>query len=211
MAFPKYSQFQLLSVSQGCFSPLVVKKDQRKFWMLLGNQQLSPGKIDCNLDSSNTALPAPQAPFHSKVQRKLQASNFYGPRSHPYTTLIWCYSTDCWAITPDLHPQEKAAAQCWIPLIIISQTGFRPEQSWRTIEVLLDYNLCIIKQTGLRATFASCYHHVFISVAPGKGLYGPGRGPWLLCFFISHKTRTTTETPPWGKSHMWAEQAPCWG
>lgn len=74
--------------------------------------------------------------------------------------LTRCYSTDCCAITPDLHPQEKAAGWCWIPLIIISQTGFRPEQSWRTTEALLDYNLRITKQTGLWTTFASCYHQV---------------------------------------------------
>lgn len=61
-----------------------------------------------------------------------------------------------------------------IPSIIISQTGSRPEQSWRTTEVLWDM---IVKQTGLWATSAFCYHKVLSAWLPGTGLYGPGRAP----------------------------------
>lgn len=52
-----------------------------------------------------------------------------------------------------------------IPSIIISQTGSRPEQSWRTTEALWDR---IMKQTGLWATSASCYHQVLSAWLEGQ-------------------------------------------
>lgn len=76
-----------------------------------------------------------------------------------------------------------------IPSIIISQTGSRPEQSWRTTEVLWDM---IMKQTGLWATSTSCYHQVYQPGSRDRFIW-TWQGPWLLCIFISHNTRTTTE------------------
>lgn len=173
MASSKYSQFQLLWVSQGCFSPLLVKEHQRKPWMLLGNQQFPPGKeVDCYLDSSNISyclwFTSSPGTFPAKAAEKMVGKLFPWPQSHRYTALTWRYSTDCCVITPDLLPQEKAARWCWILLIVISQTGFGPEQSWSTTEVLLDYDLHITKQTGLWATFVSCYHQVLSAWLQGQ-------------------------------------------
>lgn len=60
-----------------------------------------------------------------------------------------------------------------IPPIIISQTGSRPEQSWRTTEVLRDM---IMKQTGLWATSASCYRQVLSAWLQGQ-IYMDLAGP----------------------------------
>ena len=217
MAFARYSQFQLLQVSQGRFSPLLVRKDQRKSWTLLGNQQFSPGKrIDCYLDSSpniSHCLCFASSPGTFPEQ----GCGEDGKKAIPMATVPSPHHAD-----PVLFHWLLCNYSSFTPTgessMVMSDTLDNHQPVWfQAWAQLKDYRSPLRLQSAHReanrfvSNFCLLLSSSFISLAPGTGLHGPGRGPWLLCFFVSHKTGKPAETLSRGKSCRWARQAPRWG
>lgn len=212
MAFSTYSKIQLLWVSWGCFSPLMVRKDQRKPWMLLGNQ-FSPGKrADCYLDSSPNIsyclwfACSPEQCCGEDGKNAIPTATVPSLHHADLVLLHWLLCNYSWftstresttVMSDTLDNHQSNWFQAWAKL----KDYRNPLRLWSAYHEANRFvsNFCLPLSSS------------FISLAPGTGLYGPGRSPWLLCFFISHKTRKTTETLPGGTSCTWAGQAPHWG
>lgn len=183
MTFSMYLQFRLLWVSQGCFSSLTVKKDQRKPWMLLGNQQFSPGKrVDCYLDSSPNIsyrlwLACSPGTFPE------QGCGEDGKKAIPMATV------------PSLHHADPLLFHwllcnySWFTSTressrVMSDTPDNHQSDWfQAWAKLKDYRSPLRLRSAHHeanrfvSNFCLLLSSSFISLAPGTGLYGPGRGP----------------------------------
>lgn len=165
--FSLYSQFQLLWVSQDASQLLWFKRSEKALNVARKSAVLTREKsrLLFRLSSSHQlwfacspgTLPEPGCGEGKKAIPMATV-----PQIH-HSDLLLLHSLLCnysWFTSTG-----ESSRVMLIPSIIISQTGSRPEQGWRTTEVLWDM---IMKQTGLGATSASCYRQVLSAWLQGQ-------------------------------------------